>query len=106
MGVIGSHYKEFNWRALDMFYPDSCYEGFQGIQEEDPDTLEMRNITYYFPLCGFNGECKKDDTTTDPFTQERQNMCCDKNLRCDTSKNFCISGKACLQSFLGRVGAP
>jgi hypothetical protein len=120
LGVIGKHYREFDWRSLDMFFPEACYAGFEEFVEQVPsDYPELppifNNVTYSFPLCGFSGECLKDDPSirdgpNAELLRENQNYCCDKNFKhCDTSPakaDQCIAGSSCIKSFLGRVGAP
>lgn len=99
-GVLGRKYREFDWRSLDLFFPEACYAGTNTV------TGQLRNTTYSFPLCGFDGECLYEDSTATPIIRELQNDCCDNRRKCDTSNAQCIAGSSCVRSFLSKVGAP
>jgi len=106
MGVLGRKYKEFDWITLDLFFPAACYQGSQSKVQQDPYTDEMKSLTYHFPLCNFDGDCVLNDQTADPTLRAQQDSCCLQNGYCATANPQCISGSACVRSFLGKVGAP
>ena len=66
---------------------------------------------YKFPLCDYDGACRYNDPlATDPTykLKERQNECCDSSRKLCRKEmpDLCMSGNSCVESFLGRVGAP
>jgi len=90
-GVLRAHYTEFNWKELAVFFPPACYEGYSNVTGTE----------YYFPLCSFDSGC----VTTSGVTPD-QAMCCTNSKACDTANPKCITGDACLMSFLYKAGAP
>uniref|UniRef100_A0A6T8HIP6 Tetraspanin n=1 Tax=Hemiselmis andersenii TaxID=464988 RepID=A0A6T8HIP6_HEMAN len=105
-GVLQKNYKLWDWKQMEIFFPEACYAGSKAELVGDP--ADNKTYTYHFPLCRFNGGClfnDPDEPVGSPLYL-MQNQCCDDSRMCLNNRETCMSGEKCIVSFLARVGAP
>jgi hypothetical protein len=105
MGVLNEDYKYFDWKMLDMFFPQACYYAHGNVTIDDIFTGVTMNMTFNYPACDFYGKCANWYATNVPLSPEEK-YCCSPSKSCDTSKVHCMSGYDCVISFLGKAAAP
>jgi hypothetical protein len=100
-GALRNNYRQFDWELLNVFFPAECYRGHRDV------LVAGRNVTYRFPLCGFDDKCysgvgrDKRDQTAD------EKACCAADLTlCDKSNPNCMTASDCLDTFFRRAAGP
>mmetsp|Transcript_17380 Transcript_17380/g.41877 ORF Transcript_17380/g.41877 Transcript_17380/m.41877 type:complete len:292 (-) Transcript_17380:107-982(-) len=93
MGALEINYRQFDWEPFHLFFPEACFAGTTPPNAND--------VSYSFPLCGFNGECVKTG-----YVDSREPTCCASDGSCDTAIKSCTYGRACVLSLLYYAAAP
>mmetsp|Transcript_4402 Transcript_4402/g.7075 ORF Transcript_4402/g.7075 Transcript_4402/m.7075 type:complete len:344 (+) Transcript_4402:103-1134(+) len=91
------NYKRFNWKFFEDLMDQDCFRGV--YIEYDTDWVRERNVQFFHPLCGFDGECVSAVSTP------AENSCCYREAnKCAEDHSGCTYGRKCLESIFKRIG--